>query len=474
MNFKNLALGYVATAPSPATTGTSLVLGSGEGARFPQPSTDGNFYVTAMPPGENPNVSNSEILQVTARSTNTLTIVREQGDTTAKTIEAGWIILQSIYKENILDDDTMATASATTLATSESTKAYVDTYGQNASMARQAVINGNFDIWQRGTSVALTDDTQIFEADRWADYVNKDGGTLPTLTRSRELLTSGDIANAFYYSKLTTNGAGSSLGVNSQGAYYQRIEKGTKYLCGNGKKVTVSFWAKSDIAGKRISPTLLQTYGTGGSPSSTEIIKGTPITLTSTWTRYTHTFTTNTLVGKTFGTDDNDCLQVLIYYMWGTTFGNSYVETSVTAETFGGAGYIGIAQIQLCAGDVALPFQPKSTGDEYQLCRRYYRLGSLLGVANTTAWLSISLDLGSMPTRVALTTSNFKIYATKTAAIAEEAQEKLTKPGVGDTNITKKTLYSESNAGAIAVEMTDAVLTADKGYSGYYVINQEL
>lgn len=120
MNFKNLALGYVATAPSPATTGTSLTLDSGEGARFPQPSTDGDFYVTAMPPGENPHVGNSEILKVTARSTDTLTITREQGDTTAKTIEEGWIILQSIYKENILDEDDMASNSATSLATQQS------------------------------------------------------------------------------------------------------------------------------------------------------------------------------------------------------------------------------------------------------------------------------------------------------------------------------------------------------------------
>lgn len=124
MNFKNLALGYVATAPSPATTGTSLTLDSGEGARFPQPSTDGNFYVTAMPPGENPNSDNSEILEVTARSTDTLTIVREQGDTSAMTIEEGWVILQSIYKENILDEDDMASDSATALATQQSIRGF--------------------------------------------------------------------------------------------------------------------------------------------------------------------------------------------------------------------------------------------------------------------------------------------------------------------------------------------------------------
>lgn len=166
MNFKNLALGYVATAPSPATTGTSLVLDSGEGARFPQPSTDGNFYVTAMPPGENPNVSNSEILQVTARSTDTLTIVREQGDTTAKTIEAGWIILQSIYKENILDEDDMASDSATALATQRSIKAMHDTGWTAitetltyASATTITVAAGAASRYQKGDKLKLTQTT---------------------------------------------------------------------------------------------------------------------------------------------------------------------------------------------------------------------------------------------------------------------------------------------------------------------------
>ena len=199
----------------------------------------------------------------------------------------------------------------------------------------------------------------------------KNGGTLPTLTRTRQLLTSGDIPNSFYYSRLTTNGAGTSLGVDSQGGYSQKNERATRLLCGLNKKVTISFWASS-IANKRISPTLLQTYGTGGSPSSTEIIKGTPITLTSSWTKYTQTFTTNTLVGKTFGTDNNDYVQLIIYSMWGTTFGNSYVQTGVTAETYVGSGTIDIAQVQLCAGDVALPFMPKSFEEELRACQRYY------------------------------------------------------------------------------------------------------
>jgi len=261
-------------------------------------------------------------------------------------------------------------------------------------MSRQAIMNGNFDIWQRGTSVSITDSVQIFQADRWDDFVSKDGGTLPTLTRSRQLLTSGDIPNSFYFTRLTTNGAGTSLGVSSYHYYQNKIEHGTRNLCGANKTITVSFYAKSDIANKRICPTIYQTYGTGGSPSTAEQIKGTPITLTSSWVKYTATFTTNTLVGKTFGTSNNDSLNLWIFDMWGTTTGNTFVQTSVTAETFIGSGNIDIAQVQLCAGDVALPFQPKSFNQELLDCQRYYEPSWDYGETPTTISKYVFMNCG--------------------------------------------------------------------------------
>ena len=86
---KNFSYGTVATAPSPATTGTSLVLGAGQGALFPQPSTDGAFNITVWPTGSNPLSTNAEICRVTARSTDTLTITRQEEDTSARTIVVG-------------------------------------------------------------------------------------------------------------------------------------------------------------------------------------------------------------------------------------------------------------------------------------------------------------------------------------------------------------------------------------------------
>ncbi len=246
---------------------------------------------------------------------------------------------------------------------------YLGLYTTN-SLSRQAIINGNFDVWQRGTSLTLSSSSLQFLADRWYDYHNPDGGTLPTLIRSRQTLTSGELPNSFYFTRLNTNGAGSGFGNNARGAYFQKIEHGTRYLCGEGKKVTVSFYARSSISGKKLGVFLLQEYGTGGSPSSQETINGTNWTLTSSWTKYTHTFETNILSGKTFGTDNNDFLVLGFQYMWGSNYASRVGATG--AETYVGAGNIDIAQVQLCAGEVALPFLPKSFEEELKACQRYY------------------------------------------------------------------------------------------------------
>ena len=291
---------------------------------------------------------------------------------------------------------TGGTITTETLSTGTKLDANADQNFTEYGMARQAIINGNFDLWQRGTSVALLDVSGQYLADRWFDVQDKNGGTLPTITRLKGTLTAGDVSNSRYYSSFTTNGAGTSLGTSSYATYLHRIENGTSKLCGLNKKVTLSFYAFSSIANKRICPTLVQTYGTGGSPTAAETIKGTPITLTSGWAKYTATFTTNTLVGKTFGTAGDDYLQVCISYMWGTVWGNTNVQTSVTAETYVGSGEIGLAQVQLCSGDVALPFQPKSYEEELRACQRYAFAGIFISpaVANST---SIITMLGFSP-----------------------------------------------------------------------------
>lgn len=287
------------------------------------------------------------------------------------------------------------------------------------AMSRQAIMNGNFDIWQRGTSVAIPQTTATYQADRWYDYADDDGGTAPTLTRSRQPLTSGDIANSFFYTRLATNGAGTSLGNGSLHFYAQKIENGTRNLCGLNKEVTLSFYARSSIANKKLGAYLYQGYGTGGSPSSGEVINGTSWTLTSTWTKYTHTFTTNTLVGKTFGTGYDDSLWTLFAYAWGSTNASRVGDT--VAETYVGSGNIDIAQVQLNAGDEALEFNPKSYEEELRACQRYYvQWGGAAGTAvtdqgaafsSTGGWFlcSTPVEMRIVPALSAPAAANFTI-----------------------------------------------------------------
>lgn len=107
-NKKDFATSVVATAPSPADSGTSLVVTAGHGARFPAAP----FYVTVHPPSELPTLDNAEKLLVTDKSTDTFTITRGEDDTVPMAIEAGWRISNSLYLNDLPTVDATSVAAA--------------------------------------------------------------------------------------------------------------------------------------------------------------------------------------------------------------------------------------------------------------------------------------------------------------------------------------------------------------------------
>lgn len=82
---KNFAYSTIAVAPSPASSGTSLQVQGGDGARFATPP----FNAIVCPAGLQPLPSNAEIVRVTGIATDTFTIVRTQEGTSARTIVVG-------------------------------------------------------------------------------------------------------------------------------------------------------------------------------------------------------------------------------------------------------------------------------------------------------------------------------------------------------------------------------------------------
>jgi hypothetical protein len=269
-----------------------------------------------------------------------------------------------------------------TLSTGCAVDANADSNITSNSLYRQALINGNFDVWQRGVTATNPASATYPTADRWRIAISTGtGGVLPSnVVHSRQTLTAGDLYGSYYFLRVAPDGAGT---VGYRYYYSHFIENGTRFLCGNGKKVTVSFWARSSIANKKLATNLWQAYGTGGSPTSVEVINGTPFSLTSSWAKYTHTFTTNTLASKTFGTANDDYLSLNLSYAWDDT--TKGVWGASAEEGFGGSGTIDIAQVQLCAGDVALPFMPKSFAEELRACQRYCFVPDTSQVSSTIA-----------------------------------------------------------------------------------------
>lgn len=101
----NLAHSLVATAPSPASSGTSLIVTANDGDLFPDPSGD-PYNAVVWPDGEFPDGDNAEIVRITAKSTDTLTITRAQESTSARAILVGDHIAAAITAKSLTDIET--------------------------------------------------------------------------------------------------------------------------------------------------------------------------------------------------------------------------------------------------------------------------------------------------------------------------------------------------------------------------------
>ena len=99
----NFAYSTIAVAPSPSLTGLTLTVAAGTGVLFPTPP----FNAVAWPAGtESPTTDNAEIIRVTGRATDVLTIVRAQEGTDPVGINVGDQLMVGIT-EQLLDDMTV-------------------------------------------------------------------------------------------------------------------------------------------------------------------------------------------------------------------------------------------------------------------------------------------------------------------------------------------------------------------------------
>jgi hypothetical protein len=233
---------------------------------------------------------------------------------------------------------------------------------------RNAIINGNFDIWQRGTSFTGSE----YGADRWRHLRN---GTTHTATRQAFTLGQTDVPGEPAYFCRTV--VSSVAGAGNLSRLDQQIEDVRTFA---GQQVTLSFWAKADAI-KNIAVTLQQVFGSGGSPSAFVDFGTTKISIGTSWQKVTVTATAPSISGKTLGTNNNDSLAAIIWFDAGSDY------NSLTDSLGQQSGTFEIAQVQIEAGPIATPFERRPIGTELALCQRYYETAyvALVTVASSIA-----------------------------------------------------------------------------------------
>ena len=261
---------------------------------------------------------------------------------------------------------------------------------------KNKIINGDFGIWQRGTSISLTTGTAAYTSDQWNVVCNFSAGTA---SASQQTFTPGTAPVAgyegTYFHRVTTGSTSTYIEVK------QNIENVRTYA---GQTVVLSFWAKASTA--MTSSTLFrQEFGSGG--STLVDTSGASLSITTSWQRFTTSVTLPSISGKTIGT--SSMLRVYPISVSGTF-------TSATVDIWG---------VQFEAGSVATPFTT-ATGTlsgELAACQRYYyRLISDnlytnfgLGFANSTTNATMSItapvQMRILPTSVDFSTLRFTDYS---------------------------------------------------------------
>ena len=214
---------------------------------------------------------------------------------------------------------------------------------QTALSNRNRIINGEFQIWQRGTSTT-SDGYQT--ADRYQGSSQNGAATM-----SQQSFTIGqtDVPGEpkYYYRHNQTTQATDYM-PNIQ----HRIE-GVRSLA--GQRVTLSLYAKASKS-LALKTYIFQHFGSGGSPSSGVVVENSPTiaTLTTSWQKVTYTFDVDSINGKTIGSNGDDYLAVYLQFPMSDTYS------------------VDLALLQLEVGEQATPFEHRSFGDELIRCQRYF------------------------------------------------------------------------------------------------------
>jgi hypothetical protein len=328
---------------------TSLTVATGTGALFPSLSGSDVFYVTLA------NLTGTvEIVKVTARSSDTFTIVRGQDNTTA----AAWVTGDKVELRP--------------------TAGILNTFVQQDPTApstfgfKNRIINGAMMIDQRNVGASVANIAgSAWSVDRWRMYATQ--ATKFTLQQNAGSVTPP--AGYKNYLGLTVSNA-YSVGASDEFLLLQSIEglniADLAWGTASASPVTMSFWVRSSLTGT-FGGTLQNDAQTQTYPFTFSISSA------NTWE-----YKTIPVAGATAGTWDLGTAKgIRVCFSMGS--GSSTVATAGAWNSGGASGATGQTQVvanagatfyitgvQLEKGSTATAYDFRSYGTEFALCQRYY------------------------------------------------------------------------------------------------------
>ncbi|CAB4158710.1 hypothetical protein UFOVP709_21 [uncultured Caudovirales phage] len=216
------------------------------------------------------------------------------------------------------------------------------------SAGKNAIINGGFDVWQRGTS--FTSIGGIYIADRWYTF-GTSGRTISRQTTS----DTTNLPTIQYCARVQRNSGSTSTVLADIGS---PVETANAYPYA-GKAITLSYYARrgANFSGASNLLTTRLYTGTGSDQNAFTGYTGqatpidTTVTLTTTWQRFQHTITLGATV-----------TEFMPYFAY------------TPSGTAGAADYYEVTGVQIELGSVATTFSRAggTIAGELAACQRYY------------------------------------------------------------------------------------------------------
>ena len=237
-----------------------------------------------------------------------------------------------------------------------------------AAPGKNIIINGNFDVWQRGTNIVSP--VNAYTADRW-EWVESGGGSVQVFRDQSTVVTGSN--NSL---RIINTGSDPSIASTDRYTLEYKVEgydaQHLAFGTASAEEITLSFWVRSTLTG---------TYSVGFQNENSNRTYATTysVSVANTWEQKTITLTGDTT--GTWDTENGIGLRIIFTLAAGSNFttgvpnawaaNGNFASTSQVNWQGSGTNFY-LAQVQLEVGDTATTFERRHISRERALCYRYY------------------------------------------------------------------------------------------------------